>query len=106
MGWSALKFYLWRCVHKLSKVGEDEMFGPVMEPGLEYPSGLWRTLPPLMLEGGGFDRNVIMTPSVHCGIWKAPLSPLLFKVSLVFPDFGKFSDFGMAVLAMGKNGGC
>ena len=32
MGWSALRFYLCRW---LSKVGEDEMFGPVLGPGLD-----------------------------------------------------------------------
>ena len=74
---SRLRFDLRRLMHRLSEVGEDGMFGPALEPGQEYQIRVVEntvTTDAKGREGEVFDRNVIMTLSMQCGIWKAPLS--------------------------------
>ena len=36
VGWSAFKFDLWQSVHRLSDVGEDGMFRPILGPDLGW----------------------------------------------------------------------
>ena len=63
-------------MHRLSEVGEDGMFGPVLEPRLEYQIKVFEkviTTDAKGREGGGFDCNMIMTLSLQFGIRKAPV---------------------------------
>ena len=70
-----------------SEVEEDGMFEPVLRQGLKYQISVVEntvTTDAKGREGGDFDRNVIMTLSVQCKIWKASLIHSLMIHSLMF----------------------
>ena len=73
-------------MHRLSEVSEDGMFGHVLGPGLEYQIKVVEntvTTDAKGREGGDFGRVVIMTLSVQCGIWRAPLTlRFVLKITL------------------------